>query len=64
MDSGYRYCQCRDCLELLIGNPGDYCEDCIEAGCPDYKGHPGMSQECQRQPEIEIYEREVTSDSR
>jgi hypothetical protein len=43
---GYRYCQCRDCMELVVGEPGEYCYECIEAGCPDYQGKEGMSQEC------------------
>jgi len=45
--SGYMYCTCRDCFELIVGEEGDYCDDCIEAGCPDYQGQKGMSQECQ-----------------
>jgi hypothetical protein len=24
-----------------------YCSACVEAGCPDYQGVAGMSQECQ-----------------
>jgi len=43
---GYRYCECRDCFELVVGKPGEYCYECIEAGCPDYQGKEGMSQEC------------------
>ena len=46
-DSGYRDCACRDCFEIVIGGPGTYCEGCVQAGCPDYQGQPGMSQECQ-----------------
>jgi hypothetical protein len=33
----------------------DYCDECIEAGCPDYQGVEGMSQECQRE---DIWEEE------
>jgi hypothetical protein len=45
--SGYRPCACRDCMEIAIGGPGAYCHECVAAGCPDYQGQPGMSQECQ-----------------
>mgnify|MGYP000014260040 CR=1 FL=1 len=48
-DSGYRDCACRDCFELVIGPPGTFCDGCKAAGCPDYQGQPGMSQECQRE---------------
>ena len=43
---GYRYCECRDCMDLVVGKQGEYCYGCIEAGCPDYQGKEGMSQEC------------------
>jgi len=46
--AGYTDCACRDCFELIIGESGDYCDECIEAGCPDYQGQEGMNQECQR----------------
>lgn len=46
--SGYQECHCRDCFEILVGEPDDFCDECIEAGCPDYQGVLGMSQECQR----------------
>lgn len=48
-DSGYRACACRDCMEIAIGEgkrPA-YCHACESAGCPDYQGMRGMSQECQ-----------------
>ena len=60
MNSGYQYCDCRDCFELIIvtdnlrhragvGQPEDpYCDGCLEHACPDYQGVQGMSQECQR----------------
>lgn len=48
-ESGYTTCQCRDCFELTVGETGDYCQACLDAGCPDYQGVAGMSQECQRQ---------------
>ena len=51
MTSGYTQCKCRDCFEIVVSddmdNP-DFCDDCIKAGCPDYQGHKGLSQECQR----------------
>ena len=46
-ESGYQDCACRDCFELVVAHPGAFCEGCIEAGCPDYQGQEGMSQECQ-----------------
>jgi len=49
--SGYVYCACRDCMEIVVGEPGDFCCECIEAGCPDYQGVEGMSQECQKEPD-------------
>lgn len=30
---GYITCGCRDCFELTIGAIGDFCADCIDAGC-------------------------------
>lgn len=47
--SGYVSCACRDCMETAIsGDDGPaFCHDCVEAGCPDYQGVEGMSQECQ-----------------
>lgn len=47
-DSGYRDCSCRDCFELTVGTPGEFCHGCIEAGCNQYQGVEGLSQECQR----------------
>ena len=45
--SGYVHCACRDCFEIAIGVAGRaFCSDCEEAGCPDTRGQPGMSQEC------------------
>jgi hypothetical protein len=41
MSSGYWHCSCRDCFELLVGLPGEECEECIEAGCE-------ADAECQR----------------
>ncbi len=40
-EAAYRSCACRDCFELTIGLPGEYCSECVEAGCPDSQG-----QEC------------------
>ena len=31
--SGYVHCACRDCMDLAIGEPGEFCNACIEAGC-------------------------------
>ena len=46
--NGYTDCACRDCMEIAVGVPGKaFCHECIDAGCPDYQGQPGMSQECQ-----------------
>jgi hypothetical protein len=52
--SGYVSCKCRDCLEIAIAsdNEGAYCHECEDAGCPDYQGVDGMSQECQVEPEL------------
>lgn len=34
--SGYVPCGCRDCMEIAIGQPGEMCNECEEAGCePD-----------------------------
>jgi hypothetical protein len=46
--SGYLHCACRDCFEIVCGDPGDFCDDCETAGCPGYQGVDGLSQECQR----------------
>lgn len=46
-ESGYRPCACRDCFEIAIGEPGAYCHECVDSGCPGYQGEAGMSQECQ-----------------
>ena len=51
MNSGYTHCRCRDCFEIVVSDDmsvPDYCDECVEAGCPDYQGVEGMSQECQR----------------
>lgn len=48
MATGYVHCACRDCFETAIGKAGKaFCHACEEAGCPDYQGVEGMSQECQ-----------------
>ncbi len=46
-ESGYRPCQCRDCMEIAIGDPDAYCWECEEANCRDYQETEGMSKECQ-----------------
>lgn len=54
-ESGYVSCECRDCFEVTIGHVTcrghmvGFCAECVEAGCPDYQGQKGMSQDCQRQ---------------
>lgn len=52
-DSGYRPCACRDCMEIAIGS---YCHECEDAGCSDYQGVEGMSQECQSEHAYECGE--------
>ena len=47
--SGYVYCHCRDCFEQFVGEPEEFCDECIEAGCPDYQGVESMNQECKRE---------------
>lgn len=57
--TGYYHCACRDCMEILVGEEGDFCDECIEAGCPDYQGQKDMSQECQKREIIhEEFDRE------
>jgi len=35
-EDGYRACFCRDCFDITIGPPGEFCDECEEAGCsPD-----------------------------
>ena len=46
MMSGYKYCDCRDCFEIVIDD--SFCDECSEASCPDYQADAGMSHECQR----------------
>jgi hypothetical protein len=41
-ESGYQSCACRDCMEIAIGEEGAYCEDCLQAGCPE-----SLSGECE-----------------
>jgi len=45
MGSGYTYCRCRDCSEIVISDDTsdpDFCDECEEAGC-------GEDEECSRQ---------------
>ena len=52
--TGYVHCACRDCFETAIGKLGEaFCHACEDAGCPDYQGITGMTQECQVEPELE-----------
>lgn len=32
-EDGYRSCFCRDCFDITIGPPGEFCTECEEAGC-------------------------------
>lgn len=33
---GYHPCACRDCFEVYVGEPGEFCDECEVAGCcPD-----------------------------
>lgn len=41
-NSGYVDCACRDCFDIAIGEPGDLCSECEDAGCEPDNG------ECQR----------------
>lgn len=53
---GYVACACRDCFEVTIAPShwsdeppkSVFCNECADAGCPDYQDQPGMRQECQR----------------
>lgn len=59
--SGYTHCRCRDCFETVVSNDmskPDYCHECEEAGCPDYQGVEGMSQECKRPDAYGVFEEE------
>ena len=31
--SGYQNCACRDCFEIYVGEPGELCHLCEDAGC-------------------------------
>lgn len=33
--SGYIDCGCRDCSEITIGEQGEFCDECVEAGCEE-----------------------------
>jgi hypothetical protein len=49
ISSGYVPCACRDCMEVAVQGASEqkaYCAACVEAGCLDHQGVPGMSQEC------------------
>lgn len=30
---GYNHCGCRDCFGIIVGEPGELCDDCAKAGC-------------------------------
>lgn len=48
--SGYLPCDCRDCFEITIGEPGELCGDCGEAGCHPFStrtaGEPSYLFDC------------------
>jgi hypothetical protein len=38
--SGYNYCTCRDCFELVVTEDGpELCDDCEQAGCDSNGEH-------------------------
>jgi hypothetical protein len=39
--SGYTHCACHECFEVTIGEPGDYCEDCLAIGGIEVVADPG-----------------------
>lgn len=66
---GYVPCACRDCFDVAFvpshwsdapSTPA-FCHDCEKAGCPDYQGHEGLTQECQREDAYECDDSEVSS---
>lgn len=36
--SGYVPCGCCECFEIAIGEPGQFCDECIEAECVASEG--------------------------
>lgn len=49
---GYWSCACRDCFELYVGEPGDFCHDCTEASC-GYHQDCSVPLECPSAEDIE-----------
>jgi hypothetical protein len=43
---GYQYCGCPGCFEITIGVPGEYCDDCKEAGCDEERCIGQSKEEC------------------
>ena len=51
MASGYTYCACPECFEIVVSNDisnPDYCDECIEAGCPEDEGMDRFPTECRK----------------
>jgi len=40
---GYHYCRCHTCMEIYVGEPGQFCAGCTEAGCPEDDGSPDVA---------------------
>lgn len=36
VSAGYVHCACNECFEIIVGLPGDYCDDCLDCDCPDH----------------------------
>lgn len=58
MSSGYTYCACRDCFEIVVSNDmarPDYCDEC-EGNCgPEHS----LSEECQAEGAYGTFEEEI-----
>lgn len=49
MSAGYNHCGCRDCFNVVVGEPGELCDDCIEADCDpkcECQGKHAYEQHC------------------
>jgi len=44
--AGYIHCACETCFEITVGDPGELCSFCGDAGC-------APEQECSVLPEME-----------
>lgn len=43
---GYHECGCPACFEILIGVPGEFCDDCKDAGCDEERCVGQYQEEC------------------